>query len=224
MKNKLFIIIPAYNEEKTIGKLLEKLKKKNYKNIIVVNDCSKDKTSEIAEKSGAIVLNHIINRGLGGALRTGFEYAIQEKADVALTMDADLQHKVEEIPNVIKPVMDGKADVVIGVRTKDLHKMPASHKLANKIGNLVTFVFFGSKVNDSQSGFRVFSLKALKKINLYTNQMEISSEIIGEIKKNKLKLVEIPISTLYTKYSLSKGQNFKQGIKTLLRLIAVRLR
>ncbi len=224
MKKKLFIIIPAFNEEKTIGKLLAKLKSGGYRNIVVVDDGSKDRTAEIAYQEGVIVLNHVINCGLGGTLRTGFEYALTNGADIIATMDADLQHKVEDIPKIIKPILSQKADVVIGKREFASKQMPFSRKLANKTGNLFTFIFFGLTVSDSQSGFRCFNPKALKKMNLLSSKMEICSEMISEIKKNKLKLVEVPIATIYTKYSLSKGQSFKQGIKTLIRLIAVRFR
>ena len=227
MKNfraKIYIIIPAFNEEKTIGKLIKLLKKAGYQNLVVVNDCSSDNTEKIAQKSGAIVLTHIINRGLGGALRTGFAYTISKNADIVITMDADLQHRIENIPNLVKPIIEKKADAVIGKRKFSSRKMPFNRKLANLIGNIFTKIFFGFTSADSQSGFRAFDGRALKKLKLYSNRMEISSEIIAEIHRNHLRFLEIPISTIYTKYSLSKGQSFKNGLKTLARLIAVRLR
>jgi hypothetical protein len=95
--------------------------------------------------------------------------------------------------------------------------------LANFIGNLVTFLFFGIKVSDSQSGFRAFSRHALQKLNLKSSGMAVSSEIIKEIKRNNLHLVEIPIEPIYTKYSMSKGQNFLEGVKTVFQLILRRL-
>ncbi len=223
-KTKIFIIIPAFNEAKTIGKLLTELKKAGYKNLVVIDDDSRDNTGQIAQKLGATVLTHIINRGLGGALRTGFAYAIAKKANIIITMDADLQHRIENIPNLVKPILDGKADVVIGKRKFSSQKMPVKRKIANQVGNIFTQAFFGFRVADSQSGFRCFSGSALKKLKLYSNRMEISSEIIAEIHRNQLRFSEVPITTIYTKYSLSKGQSFKNGIKTLLRLIAVRLR
>lgn len=224
MKKDLLVIIPAFNEAKTIGKLLDKLKKQGYYNVVVVDDCSADQTGEIAQKAGAVVLRHIINRGLGGALRTGFAYALSTQTKVIITMDADLQHRVENIPNLIKPIINNKIDVVIGKRKFDSKEMPISRRLANQIGNIFTFLIFGFQVSDSQSGFRCFRYSALGKMKLYSNRMEISSEIIAEIKRNKLKFAEVPISTIYTKYSLSKGQSFKNGLKTLVKLLLVRLR
>ena len=224
MRKKLFIVIPAFNEEKTIGKLIKKLQKNHYKNIVVIDDCSVDKTAKIAEDVGAIVLKHIINRGVGGAWRTGFAYALNNGADYIVTMDADLQHKVEEIDKILEPIINKKADIVIGKRQFQSKKMPLSRKIGNQIANIVNSLLFGLKVSDSQSGFRAFNKSALQKMRLVANKMEICSEMIGEIKKNKLHLIEVPISTVYTKYSLSKGQSFKNGLKTLIRLIVLRFR
>ncbi len=223
-KSKVFIVIPAFNEAKTIGKLLKKLKIAGYKNIVVVDDCSQDNTGKIAQKNGAVVLKHIINRGVGGAWRTGFAYVLKQNAEIIITMDADLQHRVNEIPKIFGPILNKKADIVIGKRKFGSKKMPLNRQIANKIGNLSTFLLFGFSVSDSQSGFRGLSRKSLEKMELHSNKMEICSEMVSEVEKNNLKLVEVPISTVYTKYSLSKGQSFKQGIKTLIRLIAVRFK
>lgn len=219
---KLVIVIPAYNEEKTIGKLIDQLKNQGYRRIIVVDDGSEDRTYKIASSKNAEVFRHIFNRGLGGALRTGFAAALKNGADLIVTMDADLQHSVSDIPKLVSPVINKEADVVIGSRMLDFRDMPLSRRLANKIANFFTWLFFGLKVTDSQSGFRCFSKKALAKMDLTSNKMEISSEIIQEIKRNNLRLKEIPIKSIYTSYSLSKGQNLILGIKTLIKLILLR--
>src|SRR4030042_2438817 len=112
---KLIAIIPAYNEEKPIGEVVQGVKKYT-ENIIVIDDGSEDKTSEIAQKRGAKVYRHFINRGLGGALGTGIKTALISGADIIVTLDADGQHDTAEIPRIIKPIIDGKADVVIGSR------------------------------------------------------------------------------------------------------------
>jgi glycosyltransferase involved in cell wall biosynthesis len=219
---KIVIVIPAYNEEKTIGKLIDQLKNQGYRRIIVVDDGSEDRTYKIASSKNAEVFRHIFNRGLGGALRTGFAAALKNGADLIVTMDADLQHSVSDIPKLVSPVINKEADVVIGSRMLDFRDMPLSRRLANKIANFFTWLFFGLKVTDSQSGFRCFSKKALAKMDLTSNKMEISSEIIQEIKRNNLRLKEIPIKSIYTSYSLSKGQNLILGIKTLIKLILLR--
>jgi len=219
---KLVIVIPAYNEEKTIGKLIDQLKNQGYRRIIVVDDGSEDRTYKIASSKNAEVFRHIFNRGLGGALRTGFAAALENGADIIVTMDADLQHSASDIPKLVNPVINKEADVVIGSRRLDFRRMPNSRRIANRLANLFTWLFFGLKVTDSQSGFRCFTRKALRKINLTSSKMEVSSEIIQEIKRNKLKFKEVPIKSIYTSYSLSKGQNFFLGIKTLIKLVLLR--
>ncbi|MCD6194634.1 glycosyltransferase family 2 protein [bacterium] len=221
-KEKVFIVIPAFNEEKTIGRLLQKLFSLGYKNIIVVNDASTDKTAEIATHFPVKLYSHVINRGLGGALRTGFAAALNEGAEVAVTIDADLQHKPEEIERLVKPILKKEAEVVLGTRKIDRVKMPLFRRLANALSNWLTHLLFGLKVSDSQSGFRAFRREALEKMRFYSSRMEISSEIVKEIARLNLSLKEVPISTVYTSYSLSKGQSLKNGLKTLARLLAIK--
>jgi glycosyltransferase involved in cell wall biosynthesis len=224
-KKDIAIVVPAYNEEKTIGKLIKKLGKGGYKNIIVVDDGSRDHTFDVAKENGAIVLRLPINRGAGGALRTGFNQAISQGAKVVVMMDADLQHKVSDIKSLLKPFAKKKLDIVLGSRFLGNKKdMPLVRQIANKIGNLTTRLFLGIKVTDSQSGFRAIKISALKKMKLHSSRWEICSEMIGEIKRLNLKFKEVPIEVIYTSYSLSKGQSFKNGIKTLARLFAIRFK
>ena len=219
---KTIAIIPAYNEETTIAEVLERTRP-FVTEVIVVNDGSSDRTKEICEKAGVAVISHTINRGLGAAIGTGFAAARKRGADFALTLDADGQHDPAEIPKFIEAVNSG-AEVVIGSRMIEGAKgMPWYRKVAQLIGNIATFVLFGAWVTDSQSGFRGFTRIALEKIEVKTNRMEISSELIAETHRNKLTLKEVPIKAIYTDYSLSKGQGFFVGIKTLIKLIVRRL-
>jgi len=224
LKEKIFIVIPAYNEEKTIGRVLKKLLNLEYQNIIVVNDCSTDKTGKEVKKFPVKLYSHIINRGLGGALRTGFAAALNYGAEIIITMDADSQHKPEEVFDLARPIIDKQAEIVLGVRHKNRYQMPLMRKIANSLSNFFTHLFFGIKVSDSQSGFRAFKRSALEKMQFFSSRMEISSEIVKEIASKELNFKEVPISTIYTSYSLSKGQNFKSGLKTLARLLAIKFR
>lgn len=219
---KIIVVIPAYNEEKTIGQVIQEVKKYT-NNIIVVDDGSEDETYKIAEKENVIIYRHIINRGLGGALATGIQGALKEKADVILTFDADGQHKAKDIPQMIKPIIEGEADIVIGSRLLVPSKIPLSRILANRLANIITYLLFGIWTTDSQSGLRCFNKKTAQLLNLATNSMEVSSEIIKEIKVHNLKLTEVPIQAIYTDYSLSKGQNFILGLKTFAKLIILKL-
>ncbi len=219
---KVFIVIPAFNEEKTLSNVLFNVKK-NYQNIVVVNDGSSDATQEIAERNQVIVCSHIINRGLGGALGTGIKKALMEQADIIVTFDADGQHQPDDIARLIDPILRGRADVVVGSRMHSSSGMPWLRKMYNGLGNIITYLLFGMKVSDSQSGLRAFSRQAAYSLDLRANKMEVSSEIIREVKINKLKYLEIPIKAIYTDYSLSKGQGFFVGVKTFIKLVVLRI-
>lgn len=218
---RVIAVIPAYNEETTLAAVLDKTAP-FVDGIIVVNDGSTDRTGEIAKSRGPTVVTHVINRGLGAAIGTGFAAATHLKADVAITLDADGQHDPSEIPLFVEAIESG-ADMVIGSRMLGGTGMPWYRQVANRLGNLVTFVLFGALVTDSQSGFRAFTAYALRHIEIKTNRMEVSSELIAEARRNKFNLVEVPIKAIYTEYSLSKGQSFFVGLKTLVKLVLRRI-
>lgn len=218
---KTIAIIPAYNEETTIADVIKRTRD-FVDEIIVVNDGSKDRTQEIAMAQNVTVVSHVINRGLGAAIGTGFAAAQVHGADLAITLDADGQHDPAEIQKFIEAAKAG-ADVVIGSRMLTRKGMPWYRQVANVLGNITTFVLFGAWVTDSQSGFRAFTSHALSQIEIKTNRMEVSSELIAEAKRHQLKLTEVPIKAIYTDYSLSKGQSFFVGIKTLLKLVLRRI-
>ncbi len=219
---RLVVIIPAYNEEKNISQVISGVKKYT-DNIIVIDDGSKDKTYQIALKNGAKVYRHLINRGLGGALGTGIKAALLEGADIIVTLDADGQHDPEEIPKLLKPIISREADIVIGSRFLRNQKMPIFRKAGNYFFNLTTFFLFRIWSTDSQSGMRAFNKKVAENLNIFTSGMEVSSEIMKEIKFYKLRLKEVPIKAIYTPYSLSKGQGFFVGLRTLIHLLILKL-
>jgi glycosyltransferase involved in cell wall biosynthesis len=192
------------------------------KEIIVVDDGSSDQTGEIARSKNAVVMRHLINRGLGGALGTGIEAALQRNADVIVTFDADKQHFPADIIKIIDPILKGRADVIIGSRMLENGGMPWTRRIANHLANLITSVLFGIRTTDSQSGLRAFSRAAAERIRIMANNYEVSSEICGEIKRHHLRFMEVPIRTIYTDYSLSKGQGFGVGLRTLFRLLLSR--
>ena len=224
LNQKIFIVIAAYNEEKRIKKVISNLKKQNYKNIVVIDDGSSDKTYEIARKKKVYVLKHIINRGQGAALKTGIDFAIQKKADIIVTFDADGQFLVKEIKNVVMPILKNEADISLGSRFlgKTIN-IPLLKKLVLKLGVIVVFILYGIKITDSQSGFRAMSRKAAEKINLTADRMEHAGEFFQEIKKNNLKYKEVPITVIYDRYSLKKGQNWNQSIELGIKMLIKRL-
>lgn len=222
---KTLVVIPAYNEGNAISGVLKDLKSHGYKNLVVVDDGSKDKTGEIARKSGAVVLSHIINRGLGAALGTGFAYAKEHNFKSLVTFDADGQHEAKDVKDLLKEIENESADVVVGKRPINSKNTPLSRKLANLLANIVTYTFFGVWTNDSQSGLRAFSKQALEKIQIKTDRMEVSSEFFKEIHQHNLKYKEIDIRAIYTDYSLTNSKqgsvgrsSFSIGYKMLLRV------
>ena len=146
---KIFIVIAAYNEAESIGNVIRDLKKGHHTNIVVVDDGSKDNTSSIAKKAKAIVLKHSLNRGQGAALRTGIDYSVKKGADVVVTFDADGQHRVEDIPSMIRPVLNNEVDVTLGSRflRKD-SKVPLMRKIVLKGGIFLIRLFYGVKLTD----------------------------------------------------------------------------
>lgn len=217
---KIFIVIPAYNESPVILDTIKEVKKAGYKDIVVVDDGSTDGTI-LAQKAGVYYIKHSINRGKGAATKTGFEAAKILGADAVVTIDGDGQHDTTEIKKLLEPLTVEKNDVVLGTRNFGSKEIPFLKKIYNFIGNMATWVFYGLWVTDSQSGFRAYSKKALNLIDTKTDRYEYDSEVIREIKKNKLKFKEVPIEVKYTEYSMGKAskQGFKNGVKTLLKMI-----
>jgi UDP-N-acetylglucosamine---dolichyl-phosphate N-acetylglucosaminyltransferase len=215
------IVIPAYNEERTIAEVVRGATKFADR-VIVVDDGSRDETGPLAKQAGALVVRHAVNRGVGAAIGTGIEAAVRLDADAVVTMDADGQHRAEDAGRVFDRLAKGDVEFVMGSRMKkgdDPGHMPPHRVLLNTIGNILTFMLFGVWVTDSQCGLRGLSHKAARTIELRTNGMESISEFIKEMKDKHWRHDEVAIKAIYTDYSMSKGQNFFLGIKVALKLI-----
>lgn len=212
---KVLVVIPAYNEEKIIGQVLQAVPPQLA--VVVVDDGSSDSTAKIVRtQSTAQLLRHTINRGLGAALRTGFTFAIEQGYDAVVTLDADGQHNPQEIEKIIAGL--SQADMVIGKRQDG--QMPPMRRVYNKIAHWFMRSIFGANEVDTESGFRAFRVAALRQMKLISSRMEISSELVAEAHRLNLKIIEVPITVAYTPYSMSKGQGLREGIKTALRLLA----
>jgi glycosyltransferase involved in cell wall biosynthesis len=210
----VWMVMPAHNEERTIGTVLDALKREDYSKVIVVDDGSKDRTAEIARKRGAIVISHPKNIGLGAALRTGLKAARERGADRAVTFDADGQHDPKSVRKLLEALDAG--DLAIGVRQ---HLCIPLHKRVGNFGlNFITYLFSGV-FTDSQSGSRAFDRKALEVINIKSDRYEVSSEIIIQARKHGLKLKEVPVKCFYTSYSKARGTTIASGFKIFLTLI-----
>lgn len=217
----IWILIPAYNEERVIADVITEIKAAGYQNIVVVDDGSNDQTYEVAKKTGVTVLRHRLNRGKGAATKTSIEAAKLLGANIIVTMDGDGQHNPADIESLIAPIRDGHCDVVLGTRLKNPRGMPWYKIIQNWIGNAIVWYIYGLWVSDSQSGFRAYSRHASEVINTKTDRYEYDGEVIREIYKYKLKYREVPIEVRYTKYSMGKlhKQSFENGIKTVYKMI-----
>lgn len=224
---KLVIIIPAYNEEGVIKRVLVHLPKKitgiDSIKSVVVDDGSRDCTYEVSKQTADIVLQNVVNMGVGTATKLGLEYAKQIKADIVVTMDGDGQHNSSDISGLVQPILRNEADIVIGSRMFNNSKMPMIKRFGNWLMNLITYFVFGIWISDSQSGMKALSKKTLNSIKLDSIGYEICSEIIGEAKKRGLKITELPIETIYTDYSKNKGQNIFNAINILTNIISLKL-
>lgn len=216
-----FIVVPAYQEATVIQAVIAEIRAAGFNNVIVVDDGSRDDTFEKAKATGVITLRHRLNRGKGAATKTGIEAAKLLGADIIVTMDGDGQHNPTDITRLIEPIIKTHADVVLGTRLKNPAGMPRYKIWQNKIGNLVTWFFYGLYVSDSQSGFRAYSRHAAELINTKTDRYEYDSEVIREVYLYKLTYVEIPIQVRYTEYSMGKvnKQSLENGFKTLYKII-----
>jgi len=191
--------IPAFNEEKNIAPIITKVM--NITNtVIVCNDGSSDLTSEIAEKMGAVVINHEKNLGYGGAIRSIFLKAKELEGDVLVTFDADGQHRIKDIEKVIMPIINQEADIVIGSRFLDdsEKEVPQYRKVGIKVITSITNASLKEKLTDSQSGFRGYSKKVVSELNPSELGMGISTEILIKASNKDFRITEVPIKIIYS--------------------------
>lgn len=212
---KIFAVIPACNEEKTICEVVEKTKK-FVDRVIVVDDGSVDSTASLASKVGATVLKHRINLGVGAALKTGFIYS-RERCDAIVTLDADAQHNPEEIPKLLKALND--SEIVLGSR--DFRCMPFHKKIGNYIINLLSFLLFGIRLSDTQTGFRAIKVRAYDTIEWKSRDYSALLEMLVNAKKRKVKVKEVKVSTIYN--DIYKGTTLVDGVKILINMLCWRL-
>ncbi|MBO8173857.1 MAG: glycosyltransferase family 2 protein [Thermococcus sp.] len=189
---RISVIVPAYNEEKRIGKILQRIPE-FIDEVIVVDDGSKDKTSEVARKFGVKVIKLEQNQGKGKAMSEGIKEA---SGDIIVFMDADGQHKPEEIIKLVKPIVNGEADFVIGSR---LIKAQGERPLIRKISNFITTSLIrlklGINVKDTQSGFRAIRREFLPEIE--SKRYEVETEVLIKAVKKGARVKEVPVSMIY---------------------------
>lgn len=218
MSRNVWIVIPAYEEERTIGSVIDGLKREGYNQIIVVDDGSKDRTAEIARSKGVEVVRHDRNRGLGSAIRTGLREARDRSAEVVVTFDADGQHDPDEIQKLLD-ALDG-ADFAVGERKRD--QMPLNKRLGNAFLDFVTHLL-GGPWTDSQSGFRAFGPRALEEVQIRSDRYSVSSEIIIQAGAKDMRVKIVPIEGIFTDYSMTSGTTIASGIRIFFDLLKLKV-
>lgn len=217
-------VIPAFNEEDRVADVVRRCLSR-VDAVVVVDDGSRDATGVRARAAGARVVRHVMNRGLGAALTTGLYAALSMGASVVVTLDADGQHRPEEMGRLVEALARDGNEAALGSRMLTREgNMPLLRRVYQRVGNALTFVLFGASVTDSQCGFRAFSRSALERMHLQTDRMEVSSEIVSELHRRGIRFVEVPVTAVYTPYSLSKGQSFRTGVRTAFKMVLHRLR
>ncbi len=195
---KICALIPSYNESRTIGPLVERVKAKGL-DVVVVDDGSIDRTAEIAEQAGAYVLKHRRNLGKGASLKEGFRYILNKDYNAVITMDADGQHSPEDIPKFISKACEPDADMIVGNRMSASRGMPSIRWLTNNFMSSLISLICRRKIPDTQCGFRLIKRKVLKELNPTSANYEIESEAIIEAHYKGFKIKSIPIQTIYAK-------------------------
>ena len=217
MNKRIFIVIPSYNEGAVIRQTILSLS--NQYEIVVVDDASRDDTYARISDLPIYYLQHDINLGQGAALQTGMTFALQEGADIVVHFDADGQHNAGDITRFIHELENTNADIILGsrfLREIDRTAIPPLRRILLQAGRFVNGMLTGLWLSDAHNGFRVMNRHALSSIQLRENRMAHATEILMQIKRQKLRYVECPTHIEYTEYSKVKGQRWQGSIDILV--------
>lgn len=222
MKTKLIVTIPAYNEEKTIAKVIKEIPRQiegiDELEILVIDDGSTDNTVSEAKNAGAIAVSHFRNEGLGIAFSTGIEEALKSRADIIVNIDADGQFDPNEIPKLIKPILEKKAEMVAGSRFEDKstrQEVPFIKRIGNEVFTWFISILTKQHFTDTQCGFRAYSCEALLRLNLF-GRFTYTQEVFLDLVNKGLKIEQVPIKVKYYKERKGKVTSslFKYCVQT----------
>ncbi|HYM61181.1 MAG TPA: glycosyltransferase family 2 protein [Thermoanaerobaculia bacterium] len=192
IREKTLALIPALNAARTIEPVILAARNE-LQHVVVIDDGSSDDTAAVAGRAGATVLRHPRNRGKGGALKTGFQYVVENGFDAAITLDADGQHLPREIPKFLTARRDSGADLIIGGRAHLFEKMLPRRRFANRLSAAIISWAARTEITDSQSGFRYYSARLLREIRLRSEGFDLESEVIIRAGVRGFPVITIPI-------------------------------
>lgn len=192
MIERFVVVIPALNAESSVGAVVRGCLEQKL-DVVVVDDGSTDATGAMAAEAGALVLRHPVRRGKGGAMKTGFDWALKHDFDGVIGVDADGQHLPSEIPKLLQCRVDTGADMVIGGRSHLFAQMLPRRRLANRFSTWAIAMLSGAPITDSQCGFRLYSAHLLRSIPLSAEGFDMDSEVIVRAGRAGLKLAMTPI-------------------------------
>jgi glycosyltransferase involved in cell wall biosynthesis len=227
---KLSIVIPCYNESKTIRTIVERVRNSPYpdKEIIIVDDCSRDGTRDLLrtqiEPLVDKILYHEVNQGKGAALRTGFAAAT---GDAVIVQDADLEYDPDEYPKLMRPILDGKADVVFGSRFMggEAHRVHFFwHMVGNKFLTLLSNMFTNLNLTDMETCYKVFKRDVIQRIQVEENRFGFEPEITAKVAKLNVVIFEIGISYYGRSYAEGKKIGWRDGFRALWAILKYNLR
>jgi len=210
-----YVVIAAYREEPRIADVVHRVRRQGYRHVVVVDDGSKDKTEQAAIRTGATVLRHIVNLGKGAAMKTGADYAKLHGAKALIFIDADGQHKPENLPLFLKKLNEGY-DIVFGSRQRT-KTMPAMMRIGNWFFTTVVRLFYNIELHDVLSGYRAMSIQAYGIVRWNSRDYGVESEMIARAGKNNLRYAEFDIATIY--HDRYKGTTILDGIPLIVNLI-----
>lgn len=214
---KTYVVIPAFNAETKIREVVLGLLERAFL-VVVVDDGSVDLTFNEAEKTGAYVLRHVVNRGQGAALATGVKFALEKGAEAVIHYDADGQHRVEDAEQMLVRLGQGDVDVVLGSRVMGGMVFDGLDKLKLHGKRIVERVFTGVQLTDVHNGLRVMNRHAAGLIQILHDRMAHATEIISEIQRHHLRYIEFPVVTPYTEYSRANSSN-KHFVKASVKIV-----
>jgi polyprenyl-phospho-N-acetylgalactosaminyl synthase len=221
----IFVVVPAFDEAAVLRETVRPLLDAGYI-VVVVDDGSEDDPATSLQGLPVVMVRHAVNLGQGAALQTGTEYALRCGAGIIVHFDADGQHSADGIPALIEPIRNGRADVVLGsrfLRPEDAARTPRAKRLLLSAGIAVSWLFTGLWLSDTHNGFRALSQDAARTIELRENGFAHATEILGQIRRKRLRFVEIPAPVRYSSYSRRKGQSFWNSFNIVIDLVLEKL-